>query len=81
MASLLSLPVVAASQDGSLHTMTMMQAYKADLLKDLDQGQGLSPKAVAKLCCTTDLALWATKQTAVATGCSIVLMVSKEKHL
>lgn len=82
IASPLSLPVVAASQaGGSLHTMAMMQAYQADLLKDLDHREGLSPKTVAELCYTTDLALRATKQTAVAIGCSIVLMVAKEKHL
>ncbi len=27
----------------SLHTMAVLQAYQADLLKDLDKGQGLSP--------------------------------------
>lgn len=38
---------------GSLHTM-VLQAYQVDLLKELNQGQGLSPE---------DLNLWATKQT------------------
>jgi len=28
---------------GSLHTMLVLQAYQAYLLKDLDHGQGLSP--------------------------------------
>ncbi|XP_048037438.1 DLA class I histocompatibility antigen, A9/A9 alpha chain-like [Megalobrama amblycephala] len=38
---------VAAGQAGAaLHTMAVLQAYQADLLKDLDQGQGLSPEAV-----------------------------------
>ncbi len=27
----------------SLHMMAVLQAYQADLLKDLDKGQGLSP--------------------------------------
>ncbi len=27
----------------SLHTMALLQVYQADLLKDLDKGQGLSP--------------------------------------
>ncbi len=34
----------------SLHTMAVLQAYQADLLKDLDNGQGLSPDEVAELC-------------------------------
>ncbi len=33
----------------SLHTMAVLQAYQADLLKDLDKGQGLSPDEVAEL--------------------------------
>ncbi len=50
----------------SLHTMTVLQAYQADLLKDLDKGQGLSPDEVAELCRTMDLALHATKQDTTA---------------
>ncbi len=60
------------------HTMSVLQAYQADLLKDLDQGQGLPPEAVTELCRTTDLALRATKQTAAAIGRS---MVATERHL
>ncbi|KAI2663441.1 IgA FC receptor [Labeo rohita] len=33
----------------SLHTMAVLQAYQADLLKDLDKGQGLSPDKVSEL--------------------------------
>ncbi len=33
----------------SLHTMAVLQVYQADLLKDLDSGQGLSPDEVAEL--------------------------------
>ncbi|XP_051748234.1 uncharacterized protein LOC127511460 [Ctenopharyngodon idella] len=51
-------------------------SYQADLLKDLDQGQGLSPDAVAELRHTTDLALRATKQTAASIGRSMVAMLS-----
>ncbi len=39
----------------SLHTMAVLQAYQADLPKDLDDGQGLSPDEVAELHRTTDL--------------------------
>ncbi|ROJ25309.1 hypothetical protein DPX16_20122 [Anabarilius grahami] len=44
----------------------VFQANKADLLKDLDQGQGLSHEAVEEPRRTTDLALRATKQTAAS---------------
>ncbi|KAL0189927.1 hypothetical protein M9458_017026, partial [Cirrhinus mrigala] len=66
---------------GALHTMAVLQAYQADLLKDLDKGQGLSPDEVAELRCTTDLALRATKQAATAMGRSMGAMVVTERHL
>ncbi len=65
----------------SLHTMAVLQVYQADLLKDLDNGQGLSPDEVAELRRTTDLALRATKQAATAMGRSMAAMVVKERHL
>ncbi len=65
----------------SLHTMAVLQAYQADLLKDLDDGQGLSPDEVAELRRTTDLALRATKQAATAMGRSMAAMVVTERHL
>ncbi len=65
----------------SLHTMAVLQAYQADLLKDLDNGQGLSPDEVAELRRTTDLALCATKQAATAMGRSMAAMVVTERHL
>ncbi len=65
----------------SLHTMAVLQAYQADLLKDLDNGQGLSPDGVAELRRTTDLALRATKQAATAMGRSMAAMVVTERHL
>lgn len=41
---------VAAGQASSyLHKMTVRQEYQTDMLKDLDQGQGLSLEAVAEL--------------------------------
>ncbi len=73
---------VAAGQAGAaLHTMSVLQAYQADLLKDLDQGQGLPPEAVTELRRTTDLALRTTKQTAAAIGRSMAAMVATERHL
>ncbi len=59
--------------------MAVLQAYQADLLKDLDKGQGLSPDEVAELRRTTDLALRATKQAAM--GRSMAAMVVTERHL
>ncbi len=72
----------AAGQAGAaLHTMSVLQAYQADLLKDLDQGQGLPPEAVTELRRTTDLALRATKQTAAVIDRSMAAMVATERHL
>ncbi len=61
--------------------MAVLQAYQADLLKDLDQGRGLPPEAVEELRRTTDLDLSATKQTAATIGRSMVAMVATERHL
>ncbi|XP_073703351.1 uncharacterized protein [Garra rufa] len=58
-------------------TETMM----ANLLKDLDKGQGLSPDEIAVLRFTTDLALHATKQAATHMGRVIGAMVVMERHL
>ncbi len=60
--------------------MAVLQAYQADLLKDLDNGQGLSPDEVAELRRTTDLAHRATKQAATAIGRSMAAMVVMERR-
>ena len=65
----------------SLHTMAVLQAYQADLLKDLDKGEGLSADQVAELRRTTDLSLRATKQAASSMGRSMAAMVVTERHL
>lgn len=39
----------AGQAGGALHTMAVLQTYQANLLKYLDQGQGLSPEVVAEL--------------------------------
>ncbi|KAL0150800.1 hypothetical protein M9458_053882, partial [Cirrhinus mrigala] len=65
----------------SLHTIVVLQTYQADLLKDLDKGQGLSPEEVAELRCTTDLAIRTTKQATAAMGRSMGAMVVTERHL
>lgn len=70
---------IAAGRAGvSLHTMVVLQAFQADLLKDLDCGEGLSPDAVLEL--STDLAFRATKQSARSIGRSLAAMVATKRH-
>ncbi len=78
--SCLNCRVYAASGQAvaSLHTMAVLQAYQADLLKDLDKGQGLSSDELAEMRCTTDMAFRATKQAAIAMGRS---MAVTERHM
>ncbi len=53
----------AAGQAGScLHTMAVLQAYQADLLKELDEGEGFSAEDIRELRKTADLSLRATKE-------------------
>ncbi len=41
---------IAAGQAGmALHTMAILQAYQADVLKEMDEGTGLTPEAVKEL--------------------------------
>ncbi len=57
----------------ALHTM----AYQADVLKEMDEGTGLTPEAVKELRRATDLALRATKHTARAVGRSMAASVAQ----
>ncbi len=59
----------------------MLQAYQADLLKQRDEGQGLSPDMVAELHHAMYLVLWITKQTAAAIGHSMMAMMAMKRHL
>ncbi len=69
---------IAAGQAGmALHT----KAYQADVLKEMDEGTGLTPEAVKELRRATDLALRATKHTARAVGRSMAASVAAERHL
>ncbi len=65
----------------ALHTMAILQAYQADVLKEMDEGTGLTPEAVKELRRATDLALRATKHTARAMGLSMAASVAAERHL
>lgn len=53
--------------------MSVLQAYQADLLKDLDLGKGVPQDEVHR---ASDLALWAIKQAACSAGHSIVALAS-----
>lgn len=66
---------------GAFHTMLVLQTYQADLLMDLNLGEGLSPGAILEFSCVIDLALRTIKTTACAMGRSIVAMVTMERHL
>ncbi len=73
---------IAAGQAGmALHTMAILQAYQAEVLKEMDEGTGLTPEAVKELRRATDLALRATKHTARAVGRSMAASVAAERHL
>ncbi len=61
--------------------MAILQAYQADVLKEMDEGTGLTPEAVKELRRATDLALSATKHTARVVGRSMVGSVAAERHL
>ncbi len=72
----------AAGQAGAcLHTMSVLQAYQADLLKELDEREQVSSDDIAELRRTADLSLRATKETARAIGRSMAAMVAAERHL
>ncbi|KAL0199681.1 hypothetical protein M9458_002868, partial [Cirrhinus mrigala] len=58
--------------------MSVLQAYQADLLKDLDEGEKVD---LSELRRTADLALRATKETARTVGRSMAAMVATERHL
>ncbi len=73
---------MAAGQAGAaLHTMAILQAYQAEVLKEMDEGDSVTLEAVKELCRATDLALHATKHTARAVGRSIAGLVTAERHL
>ncbi len=58
--------MVAGQAGAALHTMAIFQAYQVEVLKEMDEGDGVTPEAVKELRRATDLALCATKHTARA---------------
>ncbi len=61
----------------ALHTMAILQAYQADVLKEMDEGACLTPEAVKEFRRATDLTLRATKHTVRAVGLSMAGSVAK----
>ena len=64
-----------------LHTMSILQAYQADLLRDMDDCEEVSADAIRELRRATDLSLRATKETAKSVGRSMAALVVTERHL
>ncbi|CAM4555428.1 unnamed protein product [Leuciscus chuanchicus] len=80
--SLVHKSYAAAGQAAAcLHTMSIMQAYQAELLGDLEEGGGIGPDTVAELRRATDLSLRAIKETAKSIGRSMAALVATERHL
>lgn len=70
--SLVGKAYMAAGQASEcLYTMAILQAYQADLLKDLDEGEGFG----------YDTIKGATKGMAHVIGCSMSALVAMERHL
>ncbi len=61
--------------------MSLLQAYRAKLLADLDEGRGIGPNAVCKLRRATDLSLSATKERVKTIGRSMAALVAIERHV
>lgn len=71
----------AGQAGGALHTLSVLQAYQARMLEDLDTGKGIGPEAVTEVRKAIDLSLRTIKQTAHAIGYSMATMVVTERHL
>lgn len=61
--------------------MVVLQAYQANLLKDLGGREEEESNIVAELRCATDLSLQATKETTRAIGCSMSALVVESVHI
>ncbi len=72
---------VASQAAACLHAMSLLQAYQAKLLADLDEGEGVGPNAVCELHRATDLSLRAAKEMAKSIGGSMAALVATERHL
>lgn len=61
--------------------MSVLQAYQADVLKDLDERAGVTSEVVKELRQASDLTLQVIKHTASTIGQSIPGLVAVERHL
>ncbi len=73
-------PMNPMNAAATLHSMGVLQTYQAELLKELDEGEGLTPEAVKELRRATDLALKATKHTGRAVGRSMAALAHSHRH-
>ncbi len=73
---------VAAGQAGACrHTMSVLQAYQADLLKETEEREAMSSDDIMEFRRTADLALRASKETARAIAQSMAAMVAAEGRI
>ncbi len=61
--------------------MSLLQAYQAELLIELDEVEGFNPSLVWKLRRATDLSLRAAKEMAKSIGRSMAALVTTKRHL
>ncbi len=47
----------ACQAGGCLHTMSVLQAYQADLLKEIDEGEDIKDDDIAELLRVTDMSI------------------------
>ncbi len=71
----------AGQAGGCLHTTVVLQAYQADLLKEMDEGDEIKNEGIFELHRATDLSLRATKETARPIGRSKAALVATQRHL
>ncbi len=64
-----------------LQTMSLLQAYQAELLADLDEGGSIGLNTVCELHRDTYLSLKAAKEMAKTIGRSMAALVATERHL
>lgn len=73
---------MALGQAGAcLHTMAVLQAYQAGLLKKLDEGEEVKDKNIKELWRTACLSLCTMKETAKAIRQSMATLVAMERNL
>jgi hypothetical protein len=71
----------AGQASACLHTMSILQAYQADLLKDMSESEEVSSDMVHELRQAADLSLRATKESAKMMGRTMAALVAAERHL